>query len=322
MRCVERRHWLPDVTRGQQHYGMPRSLQLHSQCWCRGQQTRYSDLAQDSIRYVQSHQSLPIGKIPVQRISRCQCLLLASSDRPLPPLQSVRGAVGHTFSHRYEAVVQRDKDGNPVNNLTIDTCNLRDEQNMGIYLQGLALKTDTHGQYKRIGEVYGFPISIISEPTVVDGKESVQNRFVVEGHYKYKFNKGFIAMSDTHAACMNFVNALEKIPSIIAQYEERTAKLKADVPTLEGIVSKTWGKEDELKALKSDLAALDRKITAELAPKHDEKDGEEVKWDEQPQLSQRVENPAQSSGPKESMVAEPANMPYYKKRIYGFSPSL
>ena len=206
---------------------------------------------------------------------------------------------------RYEAVVQRDKDGNPVNNLTIDTCNLSDEKNMGIHLQGLAQRTDTHGQYQRIGEVYGFPISIISERTVVDGREGIQNRFVVEGNYKYKFNNGFIAMSDTHAACMNFVNALEKIPGIITQYEERTAKLKADVPTLESIVSKTWGKEDELKQLKSDLATLDRKITAELAPKHDEKDGEEVKWDEQPQQSQRAENPAQSPGSKESMVAEP-----------------
>ena len=173
---------------------------------------------------------------------------------------------------RYQSVVRRDKDGNPVNNLTIDTCNLRDEQNMGIHLQGLALKTDTHGQYKRIGEIYGFPISIISERTVVDGKESVQNRFVVEGNYKYKYNNGFIAMSDTHAACMNFVNALEKIPGIIAQYEERTAKLKADVPQLESIVAKQWGKEDELKQLKSDLAALDRKITAELTPKQEEQD--------------------------------------------------
>ena len=69
---------------------------------------------------------------------------------------------------RYEAVVQRDKDGNPVNNLTIDTCNLSDEKNMGIHLQGLAQRTDTHGQYQHIGEVYGFPISIISERTVVD----------------------------------------------------------------------------------------------------------------------------------------------------------
>ena len=220
---------------------------------------------------------------------------------------------------RYEAVVQRDKDGNPVNNLTIDTCNLSDEKNMGIHLQGLAQRTDTHGQYQRIGEVYGFPISIISERTAVDGREGVQNRFVVEGNYKYKFNNGFIAMSDTHAACMNFVNALEKIPGIIAQYEERTAKLKADVPTLEGIVAKTWGKEDELKALKSDLAALDRKITAELAPKHDEKDGEEVKRDEQPQQSQRVENPAQSSCSKESMVAEP--QPLYKPHVSTSRPA-
>ena len=206
---------------------------------------------------------------------------------------------------RYEAVVRRDKDGNPLNNLTIDTCNLSDEKNMGVHLQGLAQRTDTHGQYKRIGEVYGFPISIISERTLVDGKESVQNRFVVEGNYKYKFNNGFIAMSDTHAACMNFVNALEKIPGIIAQYEERTAKLKADVPQLEAIISKSWGKEDELKQLKSDLAALDRKITAELAPKHDEKDGEEVKQDGQPQQAQRVDVPAQTNSSKESLVAEP-----------------
>lgn len=112
-------------------------------------------------------------------------------------------------------------------------------------------------------------------------------------------------MSDTKTACMNFVNALERLPEIIRQYEERTEKMRKDVPLLEAIVAKPWGKENELKQLKSDLATLDRKITVELAPKHYEKDGEEVKPDEQPQQSQRVENSAQSTGPKESMVAEP-----------------
>ena len=178
---------------------------------------------------------------------------------------------------------------------------------MGVHLQGLALKTDTHGQYKRIGEVYGFPISIISERNLVDGKETVQNRFVVEGNYKYKFNNGFIAMSDTHAACMNFVNALEKIPGIIAQYEDRTARLKADVPQLEAIVAKQWGKEDELKGLKSDLAALDRKITSALAPKKEDDDGVENK-----QVN-TVEAPTQTNDSKETMVAEPAT-PGYRQR--------
>lgn len=209
---------------------------------------------------------------------------------------------------RYQSVVKRDKDGNPLNDLKIDTCNLPDEKNMGIHLQGLVQRTDTHGHYQRIGEVYGFPISIISERTLADGKETVQNRFVVEGNYKYKYNNGYIAMSDTHAACMNFVNALEKIPGIISQYEERTAKLKADVPQLEAIISKTWGKEDELKQLKSELAALDRKITAELAPKHDENDGTENKQEQSQQPSTEtngvtVDSSSRSRNP--SMVAEP-----------------
>jgi len=64
-----------------------------------------------------------------------------------------------------------------------------------------------------------------------------------------------------------------------------------------------------LKALKSDLAALDRKITAELAPKHDEKDGEEVKHDE-PTQCRRAEAPAQSPEAKETMVAEPLDRGY------------
>ncbi len=227
---------------------------------------------------------------------------------------------------RYNKVVQRDKEGNPINNLTIDTCNLSDEKNMGIHLQGLAQRTDTHGLYQRIGEVYGFPISIISERVFADGVEKVQNRFVVEGNYKYKYNNGYIAMSYTHAACMNFVNALEKIPGIITQYEERTAKLKADVPILEGIMAKTWGKEDELKQLKSELAALDRKIAAELAPKHDENDGTENKQgqSQQPQSAVKSETTSntvvvQSTNNehehKPSLVAEP-HVYYSKGRFY------
>ena len=211
---------------------------------------------------------------------------------------------------RYEAVAQRDSEGNPINNLSIDTCSLTDEKNMGIHLQKLALNTDTHRQYQRIGEVYGFPISIISEPTLVDGHETVQNRFVVEGEYKYKYNNGFIAMSDTHAACMNFVNALEKIPGIIAQYEERTAKLKADVPLLEAIIAKPWGKEDELKALKSELAALDRRITAALAPKKEEHDEIENKPTDTVENNTTIVD-APTPADNKTMVAESAG--YYRR---------
>ena len=140
---------------------------------------------------------------------------------------------------------------------------------------------------------------------MVDGHEAVQNRFVVEGNYKYKYNNGFIAMSDTHAACMNFVNALEKIPGLIEQYEKRTAELRADVPMLQAIVDKQWGKEDELRRLKSELAALDRKIAAELAPKHDDEgEGKAVGHDEAVSARQERGHEGQPQA-KPTMVAEP-----------------
>ena len=198
---------------------------------------------------------------------------------------------------RYAAVVQRDSEGNPVNALTLDNCQFTDEDRMGKYLQALVKNTNTHGEYVRVGEIYGFPVCIISEKAIVDGVEAVHNRFMVEGQYKYTYNNGNLAMSDTHAACMNFVNALEKLPETIRQHRERAEKKRVDVPTLEAIVSRKWGKENELKALKSELAALDRKITAELAPKKEEQDGVENK-----QVN-TVDTPATDT--KKSMVAEP-----------------
>lgn len=78
-----------------------------------------------------------------------------------------------------------------------------------------------------------------------------------------------------------------------------------DLPTLQAIAARTWGKEDELKALKAELATLYQKITPELAPKQEKQDfGEDVKHDE-PTQCQRAEAPAQSPEAKETMVAEP-----------------
>ena len=208
---------------------------------------------------------------------------------------------------KFLSAVQRDKDGNPLPGLTLDRCKLTDIQNMGIHLQELAQRTNTHGEYVRVGEVYGFPVSIISKKTLADGVESIQNRFVVEGGCKYSYNNGIIAMSDPKAACMNFINALERLPEIIRQYEERTDKMRKDVPQLEAIIAKPWGKEDELKALKSDLAALDRKITAELAPKKDEKDNEKIKsaYGKQQEANITVQDSSKRHENKSSLVAEP-----------------
>ena len=73
-------------------------------------------------------------------------------------------------------------------------------------------------------------------------------------------------MADPVVAARNFLNALEKIPSAIDQYKAKNEVLEREIPQLQEIAGKVWKKEDELKQLKSELAALDRKIQLELAP--------------------------------------------------------
>ena len=175
---------------------------------------------------------------------------------------------------KFTAAVQTDKEGNRLNPIKIDGLDTTDEKAIGKRLQEIAKNATTGGQYKRVGELYGFPIEVVSEKTLKDGLEFCDNRFVVAGNYRYSYNNGHLAMADTHAAAMNFLNALEKIPSVIDQYKAKNEALEREIPQLREIAGKTWKKEDELKQLKSELAALDRKIQLELAPKQEETPGQ------------------------------------------------
>ena len=192
---------------------------------------------------------------------------------------------------KFTAAAQTDREGNRLNLLRIDGLDSTDEKTIGKRLQEIARNATTDGQYKRVGELYGFPVEVISEPTLRDGLEFTDNRFVVKGNLRYNYNNGHLAMADTHAAAMNFLNALERIPGIIDQYRTKNEVLEREIPQLKEIAGKTWKKEDELKQLKSELAALDRKIQLELAPPTPESTEENRQGSEKKQTEQQPESP-------------------------------
>ena len=161
---------------------------------------------------------------------------------------------------------QTDEDGYVRNLVRLDGLVATDVKSVGTRLQEIAKNATTGGEYMQIGELYGFSIKVKTESSTSDGVEIKQNRFFVEGAYKYSYNNGQLAMSDHKAAATNFLNALDKIPKLIEQYQTENAKLEKDLPTLREIVGGTWKKEDELKELKSEVAALERKIQLTLAP--------------------------------------------------------
>ena len=180
---------------------------------------------------------------------------------------------------KFTATAKTDKEGNRLNALRIEGVDSTDEKVLGKRLQEIAKNAVTGGIYQPVGELYGFPVKVVSERVFKEGLEFTDNRFVVEGNYKYTYNNGHLAMADPIAAARNFLNALERIPSMVEQYKEKNKALERDIPQLQEIVGKVWKKEDELKQLKSELAALDRKIQLELAPPAPEVKQQEEKPD-------------------------------------------
>ena len=206
---------------------------------------------------------------------------------------------------KFTAAAQTDKDGNRLNPIRIDGLDTTDEKAIGKRLQEIAKNATTGGVPQRIGELYGFPVKVVSERTLSEGLEFTDNRFFVEGNYKYSYNNGHLAMADTHAAAVNFLNALERIPSVIEQYKAKNETLEREIPQLQEIAGKTWRKEDELKQLKSELAALDRKIQLELAPPMPEKTEGNEQGCEKIQAGGKMESPHEDSVHSHLIIGRP-----------------
>lgn len=155
-----------------------------------------------------------------------------------------------------------------INNIVLyEIPNETDIEKQAKYLHKLVDTERTNNSYKRIGEVYGFPIMIKSESSNKEGMFTfTDNRFFVkgEGGVLYSYNNGHLA-SDPKLATENFVNALKKIPSVIENLERTIEKHKSELKEYDQILAiDKFDKADELEALKSELHELNQEIERTL----------------------------------------------------------
>jgi N12 class adenine-specific DNA methylase len=157
--------------------------------------------------------------------------------------------------------VQSDNTGNILNPVQLDGLKGSDPKIVGAKLNEISESILTNEEYKRIGSLYGFNLLVKTESSMKDGFDFKENRFFVEGEsrIKYTYNNGHIA-KDPKLASISFLKALERIPILIDNHERFKDKAASDIPVLEEVINSQWRKEEELRKLKSDLAALNRKI--------------------------------------------------------------
>jgi hypothetical protein len=164
--------------------------------------------------------------------------------------------------------VQYDNEGkDKLNPLKLDGVVNGDVQSLAARLAHFNDNATTHREHYKIGTLYGFNLLVQTDDSMKEGLFLKQNRFFIEGEgsIKYSYNNGHIA-NNPQLAVRYFLHALEKIPSLIEKYEKENEKLKNDLPVLQEIANSTWRRENELKDLKTEVAALDRKIQLSLKP--------------------------------------------------------
>lgn len=125
-------------------------------------------------------------------------------------------------------------------------------------------KTYRGNAYTVIGSYMGLELLVKSEYNL-DGSFD-RNTFLVEGKSGLKYRYGI-----SGALPLGFADSalypqatLDKLPSIIRQQRERIAKLESELPTLQAIVSRTWGRQDELDELKKECDELKKRIDESL----------------------------------------------------------
>ena len=183
--------------------------------------------------------------------------------------------------------LQKRSDGTIENPVLLDGLppNANPKQ-IGAKLNEIADKARTAGQYEEIGSLYGFTLLVKTQMTQKDSSSLVEkyNRFFIqgEGNIKYTYNNGIMA-KDPETAAMNFLRALVKLPGFVKQEQEKIAEIQKDLPILQEVVNGTWSKESRLSELKTELAAVERKIQLSITP--------EIKVDAQEQAEKQKEAP-------------------------------
>ena len=172
-----------------------------------------------------------------------------------------------TDIQHFQQRVQRDGQGNPLNLIELNGVKGNDPKLIAKKLAEIEDKSRTHGTSQPIGKLYGFDLLVKTEASMKDGFDFIENRFFVrgEGNILYNFNGGRLA-KDPNIAAQMFLRTFETVPPLLEKYQKEVEQISKDIPILQEVVKETWKKEDQLKQLKSDLAALDRKIQLSLKP--------------------------------------------------------
>ena len=175
----------------------------------------------------------------------------------------------------FDEVAQRTSDGQVINTITVNGVTTDApvgsedyDKAMGQALLKIASTARTNGTHIKVGEVYGFPVMVktVATKAFLSDEMEYDNQFYVGGaRLIYMVNRTGHLNKVSAAISANIpLVTLQSIAKKVEGWQALITENEASIKQLEKIINTPWGKEDELRKLKAELAMLDRKINDAL----------------------------------------------------------
>jgi len=122
---------------------------------------------------------------------------------------------------------------------------------------------------QHIGSIYGFDIYIRRKFSLLnlEDNKGIENSFYAQrgaDGIKYTYNNGIPNIDNPKLAARHFLNAIDKVSSLVKSTDQELATLDKTGVELEALCKKTFTRETELNQLKIELKALEKKIMEKI----------------------------------------------------------
>jgi len=189
--------------------------------------------------------------------------MLASVGDSLEKARKTAGLL-HNDYMKLTAVTTFGPDGNLPNatKITATSTPITTVRTLGEFVARTDEQTNTKGAEKHLGTLHGFNLYVRTETGYsIDGRPEKANAFIVRGdNLTYSHNNGYLAGRTPEVAARQFVRALERIPSLLTQQQEKITNLTQQQKLLTDMVTKPWGKSEKLRELKSELRQVESRL--------------------------------------------------------------
>ena len=174
----------------------------------------------------------------------------------------------------YKKRLQYDKDGSKANPIVLIDFKSQDAEAVGRQIIDLYKNwkpPDQANDSMRVGKLYDFGLYIKREREAfhVDGlyQYRYSNNFYaqrVEEGIKYTYNGGTPNTDNPKLAARHFLNAIDRVENLKEKYQKPLRDIEEQLPKLQELLAKPFGKEIELQQMKNELSSLEREIIVKI----------------------------------------------------------